>query len=331
MSVSLREKEFIDVSHMAIESVALMPTSQGSKVLLASRDSKVYIVNLSHDLANASSKVVRAYEDQHRKRVTDVEYSPEGDKIISVSADNQMIIWDREDKSCLKVTGHNRNITSITLNSRNNKIVTGSEDASFILWNTLGKKMAVFDKSIEHSHKSWVNAVGFVPNSNDVLVTAGEDGTVKIWDLEANRLLKTFFNGALVDYEKAKETKTPVKDFDFDLAVKAIAFSKDGSLLAYGGRNAKVYLLNLSDGEFLSTIDVPDKVIALAYGENQPLIAISIPNRILLWNIIESKMVGEYGFATKGEHYCRSLVFTGDEIIAGLDNGKVARIELSRN
>ncbi|ELA42080.1 uncharacterized protein VICG_00929 [Vittaforma corneae ATCC 50505] len=199
------------------------------------------------------------------------------------------------------------------------------------LWNTLGEKIAVFDKSIEHAHKMWVNAVGFVPKSNDVLVTASEDGTVKMWDLESNRLLKTFFNGALIDYEKAKENKTQVKDCDYDLAVKAIAFSKEGSLLAYGGRNCKVYLLNLADGEFLQTIDIPDKVIALAYGETQPLVAISIPNKILLWNIIENKMAAEYVFAQKGENYCRSLVFIGDEIIAGFDDGRVARIELSRN
>ena len=331
MSVTLREKEFIVVSHLAIESVTTMPSSTGSKVLLGSRDKRVYIVSLSNDLANHPSRAVQAFEDQHKKRVTDVEYSAEGDRIVSVSADNQLIIWNREDKSCIKSIGHNRNITSVTINSKNNKIVTGSEDASFILWNSNGDKIATFDKAIDHFHKSWINAVGFVPNSNDALVTASDDGTVKIWDLDSNKLLKTFFNGALVDYEKAKENKTAVKDFDFDLAVKAIAFSNDGSLLAYGGRNSKVYLLNLIDNEFLSTIDVPDKVVALAYGENQPLIAVAIPNKILLWNIIESKMVGEYVFAQKGEHYCRSLVFIGDEIIAGLDDGRIARIELSRN
>lgn len=331
MNVALREKEFINVSHQAIESVKVLPNTMGTKVLLAARDRKAYIVNLSSDVSMDTSKVIKAYEDGHRKRVTDVEYSPDGDKIITVSMDNHIIIWDREEKTFQKISGHNRTITSVALNPKCNKIVTGSEDGSFILWNTLGNKMAVFDRSIENSHKMWVNAVGFVPKSNDILVTASEDGSVKMWDLESNELLKTFFNGALVDYQKAKEDKATVKDSDFDLAIKAMAFSKDGSLLAYGGRNCKVYLLNLGDGEFLQTIDVPDKVIALAYGETQPLIAISIPNKILLWNIIENKMAAEYAFASKGEHYCRSLVFIGDEIIAGLEDGRLARIELSRD
>lgn len=331
MQITLRERELINVSKQAIESVKSMPSSHGSNILLASRDKRAYIVSLSQDLSNSPSRVMKAYEDQHRKRVTDVEYSTEGDKIITVSADNQIIIWDKESKEFKKFSGHERNITSVTLNSKNNKIVTGSEDGSFILWNTLGEKIAVFDKSVEHSHKMWVNAVGFVPNSNDVLVTASEDGTVKMWDLEANRHLKTFFNGEIVDYEKAKEAKTTVRDCDFEQAVKAIAFSKDGSLLAYGGRNGKVYLLNLADGEFLQTIDVHEKVFALACGETQPLVAISVPNKIILWNIIENKMAAEYVFSAKNENYCMSLVFVGDEIIAGLPDGKVARIELSRN
>lgn len=331
MNLCLKEKELIEVSKHDIESIAILPPSQGSKIILGDRNKKVYLVHLSNDLVNTSSKVLKAYDEQHRKRVTDVEYSPEGDKIISVSADNQMIIWDKETKQCFKTTGHNRTITSVTINSACNKIVTGSEDCSFALWNTLGKQIAIFDKSIEHSHKSWVNDVGFVPNSKDILVTASEDGTVKIWDLDANVLLKTFFKGMVVDYEKAKENKTPVQDFDFECAVKAIAFSKDGSLLAYGGRNSKVYILNLNKGELLLEIDVQAPVTALSYGETQPLIAIAVPNKVLIWNIFESKMVGDYTFASKGESYCRSLGFVGDEIVAGLEGGKVARIEVSKN
>lgn len=331
MSVQLKEKESIPVSFQAIESIKVMPSTSSPKILLASRDASAYIVELSTDLINSLSKVIKAYDDVHTKRVTDACYSVEGDKVITVSADNRIVVWDRETKKTLVFHGHSRAITSVAINAKNNKIVTASEDGSFILWNTLGEKIAVFDKSIEHAHKSWINACGFVPNSNDIFMTAGDDGTVKMWDLESLKLLKTFSNAAFVDYEKAKEAKIPVKDCDFDLAVKAVAFSKDGSLLAFGGRNCKVYLLNLIEGEFLQTIEVSDKVIALAYGETQPFIAISIPNKILLWNIIDNKMAGEYVFATKGENYCRSLTFVGDEIVAAFDNGKISRIELTRN
>lgn len=329
MTFAMNQKELIDVGYRAVESIVTLPSTHGHKICLASRDKKVCVVNLSSDIT-LPSRIIESYEDSYSKRFNDIEYSADGDKIIAVSAANEITIFDRATKTSTKFSGHTRNITCVALNSKNNKIVTGSEDYGFILWNIHGDKIATFDNSIEHSHKSWVNDLGFIPNSEDILVTASEDGTVKVWDIETPKLLKTFFNGALVDYEKAKETKVPVKDFDFDYAVKALSFSKDGSLLAYGGRNSKVYLLNLTDNEFLSAIEVPDKVFAIAFAENQPLIAISIPNKILLWNIIESKFVGDYSFNTKKEKYCRSLVFVGDEILAGLEDGKVARIEVSR-
>lgn len=326
--ILMRERENIRISNCAIESVKAIPTAGATSVLLGSRDRRALIVDLSQDLANRESRVVKAYEE-HIKRVTDVEYSPVGDKIISVSADNKLIIWDRATKKRLVVQGHNRNITSVSLNNENNKIVTASEDATFILWNVMGKQISVFGKGMANAHRGWINTCGFIPNAIDQLATGSEDGTVKIWDLESNQLLKTFIAGTFVDYEKALETKTPVRDYDTDCAVKAISFSKDGSLLAYGGRNARVYVVNLPTNETVQTIEVPDKVIALASGENHPLIAISIPNNILLWHIIQSRIVGQYEFAASGEHYCYSMVFIGDEIIAGLDNGSLLRIELA--
>lgn len=329
MNFVMSKKELIDVGHKAVESIVSLPSSQGNKVCLATRDKKVCVINLSNDIA-LPSRVVESYEDSHSKRFTDVEYSSIGDKIIGVSAANEITIWDRVTKTSSKFSGHSRNITCVALNSENSKIVTGSEDYGFILWNIHGDKIATFDATFENSHKSWINDLGFVPKSDDILVTASEDGTIKIWDIKKPALLKTFFDGALVDYKKAEETKIPVKDFDFDKAIKSIAFTKDGSLLAYGGRNSKVYLLNLNDNEFLASIEVPDRISSIAFAENQPLIAISIPNKILLWNIIESKFVGEYIFGVGKEKYCRSLIFVGDELLAGLEDGKVARIEILR-
>ncbi|KAI4292843.1 guanine nucleotide-binding protein subunit beta-2-like 1 protein [Pancytospora philotis] len=329
-SVAMRLKESIHISKFAIQSVKAINTAQKTRILLGSRDGNVLLIDLEQDLTNGSSKIMKSFEGKN-KHVTGVEYSPVGDKVISVTSDCKLNIWDIATKKRLVVSGHNRKITDVALNTDNNKIITASEDESFILWNVMGQTIKQFGRGMENSHKGWINATGFIPNYSDMLATASEDGTVKIWNVETNCLLKTFMDGALVDYDKAKETKLAVKDYDVDYAVKALSFSKDGSLLVYGGRNSKVYLVSHVQNETLQTIDVPDKVIALASGENQPLIAISIPNKILLWNIIDSKLVGTYEFAEKGEHYCYSMVFCGDELIAGLADGNLIRIDIARN
>lgn len=329
-SFALREKEVIAVSKEPIEACKALPTGLDGHLILASRDRKVHVIRLTDNAAAEPSRVLKSYEG-HTKRVTDVIYAANSDKVISVSADNQLIIRDRLGGQAVAFKGHHRAITAVALNHDGNKIVTASEDGSFILWNVEGVQVSIFDKTFENGHKSWINAVSFVPNTVDHLATASDDGTVKIWNLESNCLMKTFFRGALVDYAAAKDTQTPVLDFDYNCAVKALAFSPDGTFLAYGGRNACVYLMNPATNEALQVVTLPDKVTAIAFAANQPLIAIAIPNKIIVWDILETKNAGEYEFAVGGEHYCKSLVFGNNEIIAGLFDGRLIRIDLDRN
>ncbi|KAI5152257.1 guanine nucleotide-binding protein subunit beta-2-like 1 protein [Enteropsectra breve] len=330
-SAQLREKEVIPVSTVPLEAVKVVHGNHSTSLMIGARDSKVYKVQLSNNVINDSSKIIKAYEG-HRKRVTDVEYSASSNRIVSVSANDELIIWDCETKEHLAFRGYNRTITSVTLNTSENKIVTGALDGSFVLWNTLGEQMSVFDKRIENAHCGGINACSFIPNTVDYLATGSEDGTVKIWDIDNYRLLKTFFDGSLVDFEKAKTERLPVFNTSGDMGVKAISFSKDGQILAYGGRNGKVYLINLNDNELLTSFDVSDRITAVASGVNQPLIAVAIPNMILVWDIIANELIAKHTFATCAtEKYCYSLAFSDDELIAALDSGKVLRLEISRN
>jgi len=326
--VTMKLKEKIPISKEWVESFKTV----GSNIIAGCRDNNIYVVDIADNLTDDSSRVVKAYE-KHTKRVTGVEYASNGDKIVSVGADNKLIIWDKNTKQNFSVSGHNKPIRAVALNSENNKIVTASEDGSFILWNVIGKQISVFNKTMEHSHQSFINACAFVPKTSDTLVTGSEDGTVKIWDLNTQMLMKTFIGGKLVDYESAKINKIPAYDYNTDMAVKAISISLDGSLLAYGGSDCNVYLINLSTNETVQEIPVPNKIYALASAETQPLMAISIPNKILVWNIIQAKMVEQYVFSTipDREYYCTCLSFVGDELIAGLYDGSIIRLEMSRN
>lgn len=333
MNVTLFEKETIHISDFAIESLKHINVQGKNQILLASRDYKAYIVDLSDDPVNNPSRVIKAFPG-HKKRATGVEYSPTGDIIITVGADQKLIFWERES---MKIIGsfprHTRAITSVAINSQHDKIVTTSDDCSFIVSNTQGEVLMEFNKEIENFHRENITKCGFIPNTLDQLATASVDGTVKIWDLNDKSMLKTFINGNYIDYEKSTDMKkgSNISDYDIDSAVTAISFSKDGSLLTYGGRNGKVYVTSLATNENLQKVDFPDKITAIASGENQPLIAVAIPNKILIWHILETKFVGQYEFATFGEHYCNSLTFIGEDLYAGLFNGDLLRLSLSRS
>merc|ERR1712071_570929 len=68
----------------------------------------------------------------------------------------------------------------------NRQIVSGSRDRTIKLWNTLGDcKYTITDKG----HTEWVSCVRFSPNpQNPVIVSAGWDKMVKVWELATCRI-----------------------------------------------------------------------------------------------------------------------------------------------
>ncbi|ORD93632.1 GBLP [Enterospora canceri] len=322
-TTTFHEKENIRVAEVPIESIRRIAANT---LLIAHRNKAACIYKLSTD-ESEKSKIIKEYRI-HRSLVSDVCYAERGNQILTVSR-NVLTMIDKETKEFKKFEGHTRDIVCVAVNNSNTKIVTGSQDGTFIVWNTQGKQVAKFSAA-ENGHTSWVNTVSFVPGSDELVATGSEDGLVKIWDLSANTCLKTFLGGQFYDLNNAEEARN-LKGNNTELAVKAVCFSNDGSLMAYGGRNSRVYIVNLSVNQTMQGFDVPGRITAIASGENQPLIAIAIPNKVLLWNIIEEKIVAEHTFSSKNEVYAYSMTFMGDELVLGLTTGELIRLDISRS
>lgn len=316
------EKETIDCVEMPIESIKKISKN---KILVAHRNKAVFEYELTENPTSGPSLCLKSFK--HRAGVSDVCFAEAGNKVLTCSKQT-MNVFDRDSKEHSLFKGHNMDITSIAVNKDNTNIVTGSHDGTFIIWNTNGEQKERLGMG-ESGHKGWINKVEFVPETSETLATASEDGSVKIWDLETNNLLKTFIDGHFVDLKKLQENKQKVKA-NTDLAVKALCFSKDGSLMAYGGRNGKVYIINLSTNESLQIFDVPDRITAVAFGENHPYIAVATPNKVWVWNIVAQSFETDYENKSKHEMYCYSMTFMGDELVSGWSNGKIKRLEMIR-
>jgi len=125
-------------------------------------------------------------------------------------------------------------------------VAVGSYDGRIFVYKPTGE--LVWEITAEQDgHTSWVNSVTFVPQSRSVqLVSASEDGTVKIWDVANKILSKTFVGGKLVDDRTEEESRERLKKDKADLAVKAMYVTDDGSLIVYGCRDSTVNLVNLN-------------------------------------------------------------------------------------
>ena len=82
--------------------------------------------------------------------------------------------------------GHEKPITCISYVEGDNLIVTGSQDKSVQIWNTSAKHTGTRAIHNIRGHTGYItSALCFRENAKLVCVTASEDQTCKVWDLEA--------------------------------------------------------------------------------------------------------------------------------------------------
>merc|ERR1712128_142018 len=128
--------------------------------------------------------------------VTQITTNPKyPDMILSSSRDKSLIVWKltRDDVGNYGVPqkrlhGHSHFISDVVLSSDGHFALSGSCDKTLRLWNTLAQCKYTIQ---EDGHQDWVSTVRFSPNNaNPIIVSAGWDKYVKVWNL-TNCKLKT--------------------------------------------------------------------------------------------------------------------------------------------
>lgn len=176
-------------------------------------------------LWNVSTGQLFAILPGHAREVSSVAFSPDGKTLATGSADTTVKLWDMntltETRPPLK--GHSRTVKSLTFSVDGTTLASGSEDETIRLWDTAtgeektalrgrfsvlsvafsrdGKLLAsggadrtatLWDAKTGEplttiGHNETVVSVAFSPaESNQRLVTAGNDGSVKFWDTSAS-------------------------------------------------------------------------------------------------------------------------------------------------
>jgi guanine nucleotide-binding protein subunit beta-2-like 1 protein len=154
--------------------------------------------------------------------------------------------------------GHTGDVMSVAFSSDNRQIVSASRDRTIKLWNTLAEcKYTIY----EDGHTDWVSSVRFSPSpSNPVIVSAGWDKKVKVWNLT--------------------NCKLRIDHIGHTGYINVVTLSPDGSLCASGGKDGNTMLWDLNDGKHLHTLEVGDEINALAFSPNRYWLAIATGNAI---------------------------------------------------
>ena len=126
-------------------------------------------------------------------------------KLISGSLDNTVKIWDWRKGECIATHAvHSSGIVGLHFDSP--LLATGSMDKTIKIWN--------FNDSSRFTlrgHTDWVNAVRVDAASRTVL-SASDDCTVKLWDLDTKSCIKTFEGHV----GQVQQVVTLPHEFDFE-------------------------------------------------------------------------------------------------------------------
>ena len=117
----------------------------------------------------------------HTSNVNSVSFSPDGNTIVSGSADDTVRLWDvNTGRHIRTLTGHTSSVFSVSFSPDGNTIVSGSADDTVRLWDVnTGRHIETLK-----GHTDSVFSVSFSPDGNTI-ASGSRDGTVLLCDVSA--------------------------------------------------------------------------------------------------------------------------------------------------
>jgi len=121
---------------------------------------------------------------QHGDRVTGARFSPDGQRIVSVSHDKTARIWDAATGNPLgEPLRHEDSVNAAQFSPDGRRIVTASKDGTARIWDA----QTTQPLTAPLTHEREVRYAEFAPDAKRILTISGS--TVRIWDGSTGRLL----------------------------------------------------------------------------------------------------------------------------------------------
>lgn len=172
---------------------------------------------------------------------------------------------------------------------------TGGLDRRGFEWQLLQSRVQQPASFTLAGHEGSINELAVFPDRRR-LASVGQDGTVRIWDVRARRLLQTITIGeealdsiaispdgrfvaagsTVVYLCDLQESEKISEIFHNDVAIESLVFSANGKYITAGARYDEVCMLSL-DGKVESRVPCASRVESLEYVSHSPLLL--VPNR----------------------------------------------------
>ena len=225
-------------------------------------------------------------------------------------SDNVIHVWDlkdKEPKETGKLPGHTANVLCLTFKANSQHLLSGGADNMVRLWKRTPNGWV--QENMFPGHTAAVTGVAFSPGGSEG-ASCSADGSVRLWKLDADAGANAFIR----DFKGHNE------------AIRAIAFSDDGTKLFTGGGDAdpSIRVWNVADGmEIRQLKGHTKKVTALAIApDGRRALSGSADNSVRLWHVNTGVELARYDGSTAAVNAV-ALFPDGKRALSGGDDKKL--------
>jgi WD40 repeat protein len=261
-------KQAVLLGHNApVRSAAFRP--DGKSIVTAGEDGVARVWDARVDLSGPGPPGAPKELTNHGLAVNAVDFSPNGRATLSAGSDGTARLLFAGGGSV--TVRQAAPVLAASFSRSGRSFITACGDGTAVVWRTTdGAPLAKFGHGSSDPQLRAVNDARLSPNGR-IAATAGQDGTVKLWDVRTGSLRRVLKHHG---------------------AVLGVRFSRNGKLLVSASADRTAAVWRVSDGARLQTLTGhEDAVVAARFSPNGKRVATaSLDGTAGIWNVADGEL-----------------------------------------